>query len=200
MKAHARETLQSIANINDTTEQLVTLLSLPDVKFDKIYPELLANLQASFNSPSFQRDVLQTIENTHIENIDDEKASVTELLEAIDEDDSISDNKKHIMHLILEKSSDAVYELYQNPRERIEVKIKVLPGGKIPEYAHPTDAGADIYASEPTNFEPGETKIVHTAIQVAIPAGYEIQIRPRSGMSLKTGFRVANAPGTIKVA
>lgn len=67
----------------------------------------------------------------------------------------------------------------------------------IPVYASEGDAGMDIRASEDIVIKPHETKLVSTGIKIAIPAGYEIQIRPRSGMSLKTNLRIANSPGTI---
>lgn len=67
----------------------------------------------------------------------------------------------------------------------------------FPTYQHETDAGMDIYASEDVTLAPGETALVHTGMKVAIPEGYEIQVRPRSGLSLNTPLRVCNAPGTI---
>lgn len=67
----------------------------------------------------------------------------------------------------------------------------------IPVYASEGDAGMDIRAVEDIVIKPHETKLVSTGIKIAIPVGYEIQIRPRSGMSLKTNLRIANSPGTI---
>jgi len=67
----------------------------------------------------------------------------------------------------------------------------------IPEYANIGDAGMDLRANITLGVRPGETVIVPTGIKVAIPEGYEIQIRPRSGLSYKTALRIANAPGTI---
>ena len=67
----------------------------------------------------------------------------------------------------------------------------------VPVYAHSTDAGMDICAAEDVTLAPGETKLIRTGIQLAIPEGYECQVRPRSGISLKTPLRVCNAPGTI---
>ena len=61
----------------------------------------------------------------------------------------------------------------------------------LPVYANESDAGMDIRSAIDTEIEPGETKVI------AIPEGYEIQIRPRSGLSLKTPLRIANSPGTI---
>jgi dUTP pyrophosphatase len=67
----------------------------------------------------------------------------------------------------------------------------------IPTYAHPGDAGMDIRTIEDVELNPHETKIIHTGIAVALPVGYELQVRPRSGLSLKTPLRIPNAPGTI---
>lgn len=68
---------------------------------------------------------------------------------------------------------------------------------KQPKYARAGDAGMDVYAVEDEIILPGETKLIPTGIKVAIPLGYELQVRPRSGQSVKTKLRVANSPGTI---
>lgn len=67
----------------------------------------------------------------------------------------------------------------------------------IPTYAHDGDAGMDLYSCEDVVIGPQETKLVPLGIKMAIPYGYEVQIRPRSGVSLKTMLRIPNAPGTI---
>ena len=67
----------------------------------------------------------------------------------------------------------------------------------LPEYARRGDAGMDVYASETIIVKPGETRIIPTGIKVAIPEGYEIQVRDKSGIASSTRLRVANAPGTI---
>ncbi|NLN45849.1 MAG: dUTP diphosphatase [Clostridiaceae bacterium] len=67
----------------------------------------------------------------------------------------------------------------------------------LPFYAHPGDAGMDLRAAETCVIEPGQTVAVPTGLRLAIPVGYEIQIRPRSGLSLHTPLRVPNSPGTI---
>jgi dUTP pyrophosphatase len=70
-------------------------------------------------------------------------------------------------------------------------------GAKMPAYAHETDSGMDVYALEDITIAPGETKLIPIGIKVAIPAGYELQVRPKSGRCLKTKLRIANTPGTI---
>ncbi len=67
----------------------------------------------------------------------------------------------------------------------------------LPKYARPGDAGMDIRSVEDVLIYPKQTVVVKTGIKLAIPEGYEVQVRPRSGLSLKTGIRVANSPGTI---
>ena len=68
---------------------------------------------------------------------------------------------------------------------------------KMPEYANDGDSGMDVFALEDITIAPGETKLIKTGIKAALPYGYEFQVRPKSGLSLKTKMRVANAPGTI---
>jgi len=81
---------------------------------------------------------------------------------------------------------------------KVKVKIKKLdPKAVVPTYGTDGAAGFDFYAIEDVELLPGETKLIKTGIAMEIPVGYEVQVRPRSGMSLKTSFRVANAPGTI---
>ena len=80
----------------------------------------------------------------------------------------------------------------------INIPIQLIhEDAKIPTYANITDAGLDIYALEDITIGPGETKLIKTGLKVAIPKGYELQVRPKSGRSLKTKLRIANTPGTI---
>lgn len=67
----------------------------------------------------------------------------------------------------------------------------------LPSYAKPGDAGMDVCAAVDLKIGAGETLIVPTGLKLAIPQGYEIQVRPRSGISYKTPLRISNSPGTI---
>ena len=74
---------------------------------------------------------------------------------------------------------------------KVNVKIKRLhPDAVIPQYAHEGDAGFDLVAVEDVIIEPGETKLIRTGLAFELPDGYEMQIRPRSGITLKTKLRV----------
>jgi len=84
----------------------------------------------------------------------------------------------------------------------IPVRVVVLPHGvglPLPEYATADSAGCDLRAAvgEPLVLEPGQRRAVPTGLKLAIPAGFEGQVRPRSGLTLRKGLTVANAPGTI---
>lgn len=80
----------------------------------------------------------------------------------------------------------------------MELKIQQLhPSAIIPHYAHPGDAGLDLFAIEQIEILPGEAELIKTGIAIALPYGYEAQIRPRSGLALKHAVTVLNSPGTI---
>ena len=74
---------------------------------------------------------------------------------------------------------------------------KVHPDAKLPTYAHDGDAGMDVCAVEDVLLKPGVPTLVSTGLIADIPPGYEIQVRPRSGLALKQGITVWNAPGTV---
>ena len=84
--------------------------------------------------------------------------------------------------------------------DQVAVRIKRLPHGEglaLPAYATPGAAGMDVLAAEEVTLAPGARHAVATGLSVAIPKGYEIQVRPRSGLALKHGISVPNTPGTI---
>jgi len=84
--------------------------------------------------------------------------------------------------------------------DQVPVKIRRLPHGHgldLPAYATPGAAGMDVVAAENLTLRPGARHAVATGFAVAIPQGYEIQVRPRSGMALKKGITVPNSPGTV---
>jgi dUTP pyrophosphatase len=80
----------------------------------------------------------------------------------------------------------------------LNVKIrKVLHDAVVPTYATPGSAGFDLVAMEDVVIEPGQMAKVRTGLAMELPPGYELQIRPRSGISAKTTLRISNAPGTV---
>jgi dUTP pyrophosphatase len=84
--------------------------------------------------------------------------------------------------------------------DAVPVKVKRLPHGEgleLPRYATQGAAGMDVLSAEDVVIEPGMRHAVATGLALAIPPGYEIQVRPRSGLALKHGVSVPNTPGTI---
>lgn len=82
----------------------------------------------------------------------------------------------------------------------IRIAIKRLPHGDglpLPAYATAGAAGMDVVAAEALTIEPGGRHAVATGFAIAIPEGYEVQVRPRSGLALKHGVTCLNTPGTI---
>ena len=81
----------------------------------------------------------------------------------------------------------------------IQVKVVNKSNNPLPEYAHVGDAGMDLRANltEPVTIDPFKRKLIPTGLSIQLPPGYEAQVRPRSGLALKQGLTVLNAPGTI---
>ena len=81
------------------------------------------------------------------------------------------------------------------------IQVKVINKGKqpLPKYATPQSAGMDLRANteEAFTLQPLERRLVPTGLFIALPEGYEAQVRPRSGLALKHGLTVLNTPGTI---
>lgn len=83
--------------------------------------------------------------------------------------------------------------------EKIKVKVINKSGYDLPEYKTPQSAGMDLRANidEAITLEPLSRRLVKTGLFIALPEGYEAQIRPRSGLALKHGITVLNTPGTV---
>lgn len=81
----------------------------------------------------------------------------------------------------------------------MEVEVINISKNPLPQYARTGDAGMDVFANieEAVVIKAGERALIPTGLKVRIPVGYEIQVRPRSGLALKKGITVLNTPGTI---
>ena len=83
--------------------------------------------------------------------------------------------------------------------EQVHVKIINSSSNPLPEYSTGSSAGMDVRASlsQPVVLNPGKRELIPTGLRIELPEGYEMQIRPRSGLALKHGISVLNSPGTI---
>ena len=91
---------------------------------------------------------------------------------------------------------DLVYRMPNNKTSDLKFK-KLHPDAVIPTYATEGSAGMDVYSVENVTIEPGKTVLVSTGLAADIPDGFELQVRPRSGLAAKHGITVLNSPGTI---
>jgi dUTP pyrophosphatase len=90
--------------------------------------------------------------------------------------------------------------MHSPPPSEVPVRVKRLPHGEgldLPAYATDGAAGMDVVSAEDVTIAPGARHAVATGLAMAIPQGFEFQVRPRSGLALKHGITVPNTPGTI---
>lgn len=193
-----KEKIKQVQGEGGPMDQLFQILDLPDEQFDVIAPEIKETFKNAFFAPETKKAVLNSLATMPNVDIEQEREYAKALIEEIQNDGDLSANKKDFLTLMMEQSVELLSSVLKNPREEVEVKItKIHENAVIPTYAHDSDAGADIYAVEDITIKPNSTEIIPTGIKIEIPLGYEIQIRPRSGLSAKTKLRIANAPGTI---
>lgn len=182
---------------SDVYQPFEEMIDLPDEEFDRFYPTFKKDLEKLLASPEMENVIMNAVKTTPNIDVQKEKEALDTFIQEIENDKDLSDNKKEMLKLIFGTTLARGFDYVENPREKINVKVvKMYDDVQIPSYAHPEDAGADIYSYDDVVIEGGETKLIHTGLKFGIPAGYEIQIRPRSGNSLKTKIRIANAPGT----
>jgi len=86
--------------------------------------------------------------------------------------------------------------------KKVKIQVKRLPGSDdipLPRYMSPHAAGMDLFAAvdNETIINPGERKLIPTGISIALPPGFEAQVRPRSGIAITYGIGILNAPGTV---
>lgn len=180
-------------------DELGTLLAMPEEHFAVLAPVFLGELERGFKNINDQMILVQSMNLTGLkaENVKEQyEAIYAEIDNQMGE--VLSRQKRDFLKQMLGMTYNALAEAEGIAKKTILIPLEFCrEGAKMPAYAHLTDSGMDIYATEDITIVPGETKLVPTGIKVAIPAGYELQVRPKSGRCLKTKLRVANTPGTI---
>ena len=195
-------TIEEIENINPELggfEEIAALLSMSEEQFAIIAPVFLVELEKSFNNINDKLTMVQAMNLAGIK-AEDARKEYLAICEQIDTQmaNELSAQKRDFLKRILGMSYNAVNEAEGIAKRHILIPIEYCrPDAKMPTYAHLTDAGMDIYLTEDITIRPGETVLIPTGIKVALPLGYELQVRPKSGRSLKSKLRIANTPGTI---
>lgn len=179
-------------------EEIITLLSLPDEQFNVISELFLDELQKALNSNTGKLQLLQGLSGVG-NDVDDLIAAYEAVIEQIEVQlKDVSQPKKDFLKRMMAIIINTVSSGEGAAKKLVKIPIQLChTDAKIPTYANIGDAGLDIYALDDYTINPGETKLIPTGIKVAIPRGYELQVRPKSGRALKTKLRVANTPGTI---
>lgn len=193
--------LDTILGGEDNSENFLrefgALFSLPDEEFEILAPGLIQSTQQTLNNPNNKLLLTQAFnaEGVHAEDLEE---SYNAILEAVETETNFSQVKKDFLKDFFASIINAVKSTEGIGKKTVQIPIELChPDAKIPQYAHTTDSGMDVYALDDIVVKPGETVLVPTGIKVALPPGYELQVRPKSGRALKTKLRVANTPGTV---
>lgn len=190
----AKELLEGISNADFGIEKF---LEMTDEEIDLVGPGLLESYEMTLADANSRILLAQSFTANGIY-IDDINRSFEELCTSFDINEKYSEKKKGFLKQFIGIMVRALNETQGIAKRIIPLPVELChENAQMPQYAHVTDAGMDIYAIEDVTIAPGETKLVRTGIKLAIPTGYEIQVRPKSGRALKTKMRVANSPGTI---
>ena len=194
--------LDELKNVNPELggfEEIAVLLTMPEEQFALIAPVFLNEMEKSFNNVNDQLAMVQAMNVAGVKAEDAEKEFLA-ICEQIDVQmaDTLSAQKRSFVKELLAITYNAVSEAEGITKRHVLIPIEYChPDAKMPTYAHLTDAGMDIYLTEDVTIHPGETKLIPTGLKVALPLGYELQVRPKSGRSLKSKLRISNTPGTI---
>lgn len=195
----ALKSLSQVKGDEKGYEGVALLLALPEDRFAILAPVFLAELEQSMRNTNDQLAMAQ-IFNTAGIRVEDITAEYQKLCDEVDNQMSeiLSAQKRSFLKNLLAITYNAVSETEGITKRNMLIPIEYCrEDAKMPAYAHITDAGMDVFATEEITINPGETKLIPLGIKVALPIGYELQVRPKSGRSLKSKLRVANTPGTI---
>ena len=184
---------------NEMFQQFSVMLNLPDEQFEPLKPVVLDSLERSFNTPEVRLNFARALNSMEL-NLEDLEDFLNGMVLAL-QDSALHNLSKTkidfltsiigILHNAFTASEGISKRIVKIPIEKCDDRAKA------PTYANTTDSGMDVYALEDITIAPGETKLIPIGIKVALPRGYELQVRPKSGRSLKSKLRIANTPGTI---
>ena len=176
---------------------LVQALGTDEDTFGIVAPGIMQSLQQALNNPNDKLALVQALNATG-HKAEDLTNDVMAFMGEVDKINSLSAQKKDFIKDFFAAYVNAINDTEGIAKRNVPVAIELChPDAKIPQYAHISDSGADVYALKDITVHPGETVLVPTGLKVALLPGFELQVRPKSGRALKTKLRVANTPGTI---
>ena len=182
--------------LDETLAAFAELISQPEEVFDQLAPIILQEVVKSFDDKALCQKLVEEFDTEYInQDIDEVKEKQVEAIkQAFSE---YSENKVNFLTRLISISFNIYKREKNNDKQSITIPIELSEGVQLPTYFYDGDSGMDVRAIEDIDIAPGETKLIDTGIKVAIPKGYEIQVRAKSGRSLKTKLRMGNSIGTI---
>ena len=182
---------------NGILKVLGSIMEMKDEDVSVLGPGIIQSFQQSLNNPN-DRIILTQALNASGGKAEDLILEFSKLAEEIDNWNIISQTKKDFIKELIGSLVNTISETEGISKRLIQIPIELChEDAKIPQYANVSDSGMDVFALNDYTINPGETQLIPTGIKLAIPPGYEIQVRPKSGRALKTKLRVANTPGTV---
>lgn len=173
---------------------------IPDLAFEdeSSREELVSVINSVINS----EDYIRVLVNLYHDNPEEIRNKMNDFKKELNKANSgqYRDKRAEIVKYFMDKTINTLEEiiLYDGAFKNIPIKVmKVDEDAKLPFYSDGGDACMDICSNKEMTIAPHTTEVVPSGIKAIVPGGYELQVRPRSGLSRKTGIRVANTPGTI---
>lgn len=183
----------------ELVENFVKILSLPDEEFNTIAPIFIDSLEKEMAMPE-NIIVSQQLFKKSGMSIKELRANTAEYFNKFDKEylEILGKDKIDFLKKILFIYLNVIETNGHLAGRTVNIPIEICnEDAKVPTYARVGDAGLDVYSTEEVVLAPGEKHLFKTGIKVQIPIGYELEVVPKSGISLKTGLKVSNSPGTV---
>ena len=177
-------------------DAIASLLSLDEDQFELTASGVIQSFGQSVNNPTDKIALTQAINASGMkaEDLTESFSAICDEIEKLD----LSAQKRDFLKNLIGTIVGAVNDTEGISKRIVPTAFELCnENAKLPQYAHTSDSGADVFALEDITVKPGETVLVPTGLKVAIPVGYEIEVRPKSGRCANSKLRVANTPGTI---
>lgn len=180
-------------------ESISALLSMPDDQFDILAPIFILEMEKALNNPNDKILLGQSLASAGI-SVQEFISLYNEMMCSIDKQlsDVLTKDKVDFLKQLIGIVANSVSETVGTTSPVVQIPIEFCgEDAKMPAYARVGDAGLDVFSTQEMDIMPGQTVLIPLNIKVAIPIGHELQVRPKSGLSLKTKMRISNSPGTI---
>ena len=174
-------------------EPLMDLINMPEKEFAKIKDELIKVTGEALFGKTFRENLKNNFDilGTKTSDTTEVIGFINDLILEVEATEMLTPQKKEFTKSFLSFIKEGLSDFEKNPIPTIEVGIKKLDKrAKLPQYAHTGDSGVDVFALEDIEIQPKDTVFIKTGLAFQMPLGYELQSRPKSGITLKSKCRV----------